>query len=112
MMTFWVEGRPVGKERPRMGRGGHFYTPKRTHDYEALVASCYRKAVAAGLHHASPPWVGLVIYHRTKVHPDGDNVIKSVLDAIAHEREENDRDYEGGWTFEPGDRDGVAITII
>ena len=30
-------GQPRGKERPRMGRGGHVYTPVKTKDYEAWL---------------------------------------------------------------------------
>ena len=111
-MTFWVPGRPVGKERPRMTRFGHVYTPKKTADYEFLIGQLYRVA-ARKLSHGSPPWIGLVIRHRGKVHPDGDNVVKCYLDAIAKERGENDREYTGGWVFQPTTGEpGVVCTIV
>lgn len=33
-----IPGRPVPKGRPRTGKGGRIYTPKRTREYEAKVA--------------------------------------------------------------------------
>ena len=38
---FVIEGRPVPKERPRHTRYGTTYTPKKTQDYEALVAASF-----------------------------------------------------------------------
>jgi Holliday junction resolvase RusA-like endonuclease len=37
-LMFSVEGDPVGKQRPRFSRG-RTYTPKKTVDYESLIAS-------------------------------------------------------------------------
>ena len=38
-VKFKVPGRPVPKARPRLGRGGRTYTPKRSADYESQVAA-------------------------------------------------------------------------
>jgi len=40
---FTIPGRVQPKERPRRGRGGHFYTPQRTRDYEEKVRLCFRE---------------------------------------------------------------------
>lgn len=36
-ITFRVDGKPQGKERPRMTKKGHTYTPQKTKDYEQLI---------------------------------------------------------------------------
>lgn len=36
-LVFTVPGKPVPKQRARMGKGGRFYTPPDTRRYEALV---------------------------------------------------------------------------
>ncbi len=38
---FIVDLPPMGKERPRMARSGHVYTPKKTVDAEKLIADTY-----------------------------------------------------------------------
>lgn len=40
-ITFTVQGDPQGKERPRMTRSGHTYTPKKTKDYEKSVQKAF-----------------------------------------------------------------------
>lgn len=92
-----VPGNPVPKGRPRFSRFGT-YTPKRTKDYEALVAKCYKEQ--SGIYYD-----GACLYVqieavfaipksytkkekaelKTSLHirkPDIDNLIKSVLDAL------------------------------
>ncbi len=77
-ISFTVPGRPVPKQRPRMGRGGHMYTPRRTRDYEQLVGQC---ALAAGAkRNREPVAVRLEIHVRPSLRLDVDNVAKSVLD--------------------------------
>ena len=44
-----VAGQPVGKGRPRMGRGGRVYTPAATRAYEQLVAAEWQAAGARRL---------------------------------------------------------------
>lgn len=49
-IDFTVPVRPVPKERPRFARMGKFirtYTPKRTHDYEGLIADAARFALGS-----------------------------------------------------------------
>lgn len=37
-IEFTIHAEPVAKARARAGAGGRFYTPKKTSDYEAIVA--------------------------------------------------------------------------
>ena len=37
IVEFNVPGDPVGKQRPRKGRGGKFYTPNKTLSYEKKI---------------------------------------------------------------------------
>ena len=42
-LDFEIPGKPMGKQRPRMMRTGHAYTPKETINYENLVRMCFRE---------------------------------------------------------------------
>ena len=42
-VKFTVLGEPRGKQRPRMTRNGHTYTPAETVQYENLVRMEYRR---------------------------------------------------------------------
>ena len=99
MIEFTVEGRPVGKARPRVTRNGT-YTPKKTKGYEELVKwSCRSKYKGGPL--KGPLRIEIVFYMYipkntsqvriekklvderlpTKM-PDWDNMAKSITDAI------------------------------
>jgi Holliday junction resolvase RusA-like endonuclease len=98
--TFIIPGPPQGKARPRMGKGGHVYTPQQTRDYEAYIRECW------ALHSKHEPLTGAI---KLKVYayfpippswpkkkkqaaldgeifptgkPDGDNILKAVCDAL------------------------------
>lgn len=43
IVRFFVDGKPVGKGRPRFTRDGHAYTPKTTRDYEQHVCRSFRE---------------------------------------------------------------------
>ena len=43
LIEFIVWGEPQGKERPRMTRSGHAYTPQKTRTYEAEVVAAFRR---------------------------------------------------------------------
>lgn len=89
---FRVYGKVVGKARPRVTRYGA-YTPKRSRDYEKLIADSY---VAAGgfkfegeiemeiqVFRALPKNTPKkVLWKPDTVRPDIDNIAKSVLDAL------------------------------
>jgi len=43
ILEFVVPGEPVAKARPRLSASGHAYTPKKTKNYERLVAGLAKK---------------------------------------------------------------------
>jgi Holliday junction resolvase RusA-like endonuclease len=81
------------KERPRIGRGGFVYTPKKTQDQESVIAwhwSCisgykFEKHVPicveiiAPVAMRSPKHTAPVV----RGYPDVDNLVKVVLDALS-----------------------------
>lgn len=99
-VNFCVPGDPVGKARPRVTRSGHAYTPQKTKDYENLVRQCYLSQIGEIKFVGKKPLEVLIeaefripkstpkknlrtmdeSYHTRK--PDGDNLAKSILDAL------------------------------
>ena len=90
-----IPGRPQAKQRPRVGRGGHVYTPKETREYEQLVAHTWRAAGGVCLPKGTPAEVTIHVYKdRVEVEvgvaeglpptarADLDNLAKSVLDGL------------------------------
>ena len=81
--TFHVPGDPVPKKRPRIGKGGHAFTPKATKDAEKVVRQAFRDAM--------PDWepepdgtYGVLIEFVTEEGSlvDLDNATKLVWDAL------------------------------
>lgn len=100
MKQLTIDGVPVAKGRPRLGRYGT-YTPKKTQKYEEYVKACWVSKYGAIQPAEQPLEVNIVFYmpipksvnkkrkaeilsgrlkHTKK--PDIDNLIKSVLDAL------------------------------
>lgn len=85
-LHFIVHGPPVPKQRPREGRGGHFYTPTRTRSYEAQARTQAAIAVM-GLRGTWRPQeddrysLTLHVYFAAD-RGDLDNVVKSIGDAL------------------------------
>jgi len=78
-MRFEIPGRPMPKQRPRVGRYGNIYTPRETKAYEELVGTVARK-------HCKEPLVGdisVAIEVYGKNIGDLDNIAKSILDGMA-----------------------------
>jgi Holliday junction resolvase RusA-like endonuclease len=78
--TVIIPGPPVAKERPRRSAFGHWYTPRRTTEYEEAVAWA---AIAAGVrldpYAAYSVVIELFVADRRK---DLDNCAKSILDGL------------------------------
>ena len=104
MVTYMVEGTPVGKGRPKFARRGNFvstYTPTKTRDYEDLIKESARKAMGSAEILETPVTVAIYItvpipasYSKKRTEaclsgserpikkPDIDNVAKCFLDAM------------------------------
>jgi Holliday junction resolvase RusA-like endonuclease len=104
MLTYLVEGNPVGKGRPKFARRGNFvstYTPTKTRDYEDLIKDAARKAMGSTELLETPVTVAIYItvaipssYSKKRTEaclsgserpikkPDIDNVAKCFLDAM------------------------------
>lgn len=42
-IELWIAGEPQGKQRARMGKSGHVYTPKKTENAEANIVAIWRE---------------------------------------------------------------------
>ena len=104
MVTYMVEGNPVGKGRPKFARRGNFvstYTPTKTRDYEDLIKDSARQAMGSAEILETPVTVAIYItvpipasYSKKRTEaclsgserpikkPDIDNVAKCFLDAM------------------------------
>lgn len=76
-----VPGRPVPKERPRVGKYGNIYTPQKTADFEKHIAALwtekYPNTTFDGELHVS------ITFYTDRAHKqDIDNLTKSVLDGL------------------------------
>lgn len=95
---FFVEGRPKGKERPRFANG-RAYTPRKTSEYEKLIALSWRKWCRIAFPETAKVRVRVTAqFHIPRIatkrdraflawrgyphKPDADNVLKCVLDAL------------------------------
>jgi Holliday junction resolvase RusA-like endonuclease len=101
MIVIELAGEPMGKERPRKGKNGHFYTPAKTRAYEASLQWAARLemkskkplsgAVKASVTAILPVPVSWPAEKRAEAllgllrptgRPDGDNLIKAAFDAL------------------------------
>lgn len=99
--TFTIPGAPVGKERPRKGKYGNFYTPPKTKAFEQQVAlfaqeACPDMIPVLTICHLDVKWhlnkyceeelevtiVQTDEFPSKKKCPDGDNVLKSIADGL------------------------------
>lgn len=85
-LSFVVPGKPQGKQRARRGKGGHWYTPKETVTYENAVSAAALAAATAvdgyGRLYSGPVTLSVSCYFPDARRRDGDNVLKSVQDAL------------------------------
>ena len=78
--AFTVDGEPIPKARPRLGRHGKTYTPSRTTTWEEQVGWTYREAQGPEFH--GSVHVTLRFRRKSRRRADLDNLIKSVLDGL------------------------------
>jgi Holliday junction resolvase RusA-like endonuclease len=102
LIKFTIPGKPMGKQRPRVTRTGHTYTPDETTHYENLVKLAFQQAKPKGFVPTNKQLYMEVTclmpipiswskkkhdqakygYIRPTVKPDFDNVGKIVADAL------------------------------
>ncbi len=95
-IEFTIPIEPVAKARPRLGRGGHVFTPPKTKKFESQFVQLAKKFQPT-LPRSGPIEVRLGFFvakpkstkrHYPTIKPDVDNLAKAVLDAM------NGRFYE------------------
>lgn len=74
-----IPGRPVPKERPRIGKHGNVYTPQATREYEEAVAWAVR---ASRQRVEGDCEVSMCLFLRPDAKGDIDNMAKSILDGL------------------------------
>jgi Holliday junction resolvase RusA-like endonuclease len=126
-IKFAVSGNPVGKERPRRGKYGNFYTPKKTHDAEARIYMEFwlmaiqwaamhgrKRSVLPEIQRAERVKIDIKCFFASKRHADLDNIQKLVWDALGDrhgERLGDDKRFYGSIDFEFWKAAGMDITI-
>lgn len=79
-----IEGEPASKARPRLGRGGHTYTPRETVEAEEAIGWAIKMKMGASrwtLDADSEFVLHIEFYTTKKRRKDIDNCLKAVLDA-------------------------------
>jgi len=79
MVALVIPGRPVPKQRPRLGKQGQIYTPKETKVYEQTVGRAGRQVFKYP--YAGPVSLQVKVY-LTAARGDLDNYIKSIQDGL------------------------------
>ncbi|KAF1084944.1 Endodeoxyribonuclease RusA [Sporotomaculum syntrophicum] len=79
MVAFVIPGRPVPKQRPRLGKQGQIYTPKETKAYEQTVGRAGRQVFKKPYN--GPVSLQVKVY-LTAPRGDLDNYIKSIQDGL------------------------------
>jgi crossover junction endodeoxyribonuclease RusA len=94
--SFVVYGNPVPKGRPRLGRYGNVYTPRRTKTWETIVGWAYREG--NGPFFTGDLSISYRFYMQDRKRVDHDNLEKAVTDAlngIAYEDDSQIVHWEG-----------------
>lgn len=103
-ISFTILGKPLGKERPRMAFNNgktYVYTPEATKNYENNVRNSYTKAIRHKFPKGMPLETNIIAFYKIPANangtirkamlngdilptckPDGDNVIKIILDSL------------------------------
>ena len=109
-VSFIIPAKPLGKERPRIGKGGYVYTPTKTKAYENFIKGCYieqcghvsfkDKSIALNVKSYVLPKsdfrkaeriAALNNELRPTTKPDADNILKAILDALNEVAYDDDR---------------------
>lgn len=77
-----IDGPPVPKARPRTGRNGNTYTPRRTLDHEERIAKAARNVLRGRKPTTAPVAVSVTFYVPGRRKGDVDNYLKTTLDGL------------------------------
>lgn len=90
LLDAWVEGQPLPKQRPRLGKHGA-YTPARTSAWEHSVSWQIGPVLSATEPFSGPVSIELEFCRETHRRADLDNLVKAVLDALNKLAYEDDK---------------------
>lgn len=109
-----VPGPPVPKARARKGKGGRWYTPPRTRQYEAHVrtAALAARQQAGGWPTDARYEVQARICFPDRRRRDGDNVVKSLLDAANGVLWDDDSQVVRRTTEDTVDRERPRVEMV
>jgi crossover junction endodeoxyribonuclease RusA len=77
-----IPGDPIAKGRPRAGKNGVIYTPRRTKDAEKVIKDMAATGMDGDAPLEGPLGIEVHFYCATKRRTDGDNLLKLVTDAL------------------------------
>ncbi len=111
MVFFTIPGRPVPKQRPRMGKKGNIYTPKKCREYESAVGWTARKVFKNP--YDGPVSLQVRIY-LAEAGGDLDNYVKSIQDGLNGIAWRDDRQItrlKASKTIRPGKTERAEVVI-
>lgn len=113
MLRFTIPGKPEPKGRPRRGKGGHFYTPQSTSDYEARVRSIARAIIPPDSGWPTLDHVEVVfdIYCESDAGGDIDNIEKAIMDGLNKTLYHDDKQVKSKVTRLRIDRDNPRVEV-
>ena len=129
--TFYIPGRPQAKQRARVTKTGHAYTPQETVNYENYVRWCFSKEypdhkpiegpVRMDIYIDVPVPMSTSKIKRAKMllddirpmkKPDADNIYKSIADSINKIAYQDDKQIvEGEFSKRYNELEGVKVVI-
>lgn len=111
MVSFTIPGRPVPKQRPRVGRNGNMYTPNKSREYEKTVGWAAKQVFKNPI---SGPVSLQVRLHLTSTSGDLDNYIKTIQDGLNKIAWLDDRQViqlKASLNVRPGIRERAEVVI-
>jgi crossover junction endodeoxyribonuclease RusA len=111
-ITCRIEAVPVAKERPRLTRYGGVYTPKKTADFEELVAQSWRDQV--GTKFEDEPLEVHLNFGVVNMAQDIDNLCKTILDGLNGVAWKDDRQVHklNAWKYHTTKPEALVNIIV
>ena len=110
-VSFTVFGQPQGKQRPRLGVGGHVFTPTKTKRYEASVAWAATVCRPRAWSQTGPVCVRVSCFFADNRVHDVDNVLKCVMDGMKGVVYHDDTQVVSAQVFKALDRLNPRIEV-